>query len=282
MEGGEEEKRGEEKRRREEERTALERRDWGSEGASRCTRYCEVAVAVVADEGREGREGRGRGRGLEKDEKDEENEEKDDYEEENDEDEDDNDYDDDDEEKDEQDDEEDSKEGEDGGGEGSSCGGIERRPSAPTRTAPRRPAAPEGYATRGDQGHLMLWERIVPQSEVIRAIFVEDSLCCGFPRLVHRRDVVLLHQALPLLKQTRDAPRGWPEQEHMKVRQPQDMRHRRTGAHERSSNHRTHWRSWVFFFTSRSRVFLCAASRAVLSRRCFSMSSLGTGPDNPR
>ena len=33
--------------------------------------------------------------------------------------------------------------------------------------------------TRGEQGHLMLMERIVPQSEVIRAILFEDSPCGG-------------------------------------------------------------------------------------------------------
>ena len=32
---------------------------------------------------------------------------------------------------------------------------------------------------RDDQGHLMLRKRIVPQSEVIRAIFLEDSPRCG-------------------------------------------------------------------------------------------------------
>ena len=31
---------------------------------------------------------------------------------------------------------------------------------------------------RGDQAHLMLGEHIVPQSEVIRAIMMEDGPCC--------------------------------------------------------------------------------------------------------
>ena len=34
---------------------------------------------------------------------------------------------------------------------------------------------------RGDQGHLMLREHIIPQSEVIRAMFLEHSPCCGVP-----------------------------------------------------------------------------------------------------
>ena len=33
----------------------------------------------------------------------------------------------------------------------------------------------------GDSGHLLPSERIVPQSEVIGAILLEDSLCCGVP-----------------------------------------------------------------------------------------------------
>ena len=39
------------------------------------------------------------------------------------------------------------------------------------------------HTTRGAQGHLMLGEHIVPQSEVIRAILSEDSPCC---RVAHR------------------------------------------------------------------------------------------------
>ena len=31
----------------------------------------------------------------------------------------------------------------------------------------------------GVEGHLMLGERVAPQSEVIRAIVLEDSPCCG-------------------------------------------------------------------------------------------------------
>ena len=38
-----------------------------------------------------------------------------------------------------------------------------------------------GRTTRGGQGHLVLREHIAPQSEVIRAIFLEDSPCCGGP-----------------------------------------------------------------------------------------------------
>ena len=39
-----------------------------------------------------------------------------------------------------------------------------------------------GHTTRGDQGHLMLGERIAPYSEVIRAMVLEDSPCCGGPQ----------------------------------------------------------------------------------------------------
>ena len=45
-----------------------------------------------------------------------------------------------------------------------------------------RRSLPGGRTTRGDQGHLMLRERVVPQSEVIRAIVLEDSPCCGVSR----------------------------------------------------------------------------------------------------
>ena len=45
------------------------------------------------------------------------------------------------------------------------------------------------HTTRGGQGHLMLGERIVPQSEVIRAVLLEDSPCCGVPHLALRRRV---------------------------------------------------------------------------------------------
>ena len=37
----------------------------------------------------------------------------------------------------------------------------------------------QGRTARGDQGHSMLGERIAPQSEVIRAMLLEDSPCCG-------------------------------------------------------------------------------------------------------
>ena len=40
----------------------------------------------------------------------------------------------------------------------------------------------EGRTTRGDAGHLMLRERAVPQSEVMRAILLEGSPCCGGAR----------------------------------------------------------------------------------------------------
>ena len=39
-------------------------------------------------------------------------------------------------------------------------------------------------AVRRLKGHLMLIERILPRSEVIRAILVEYSPCCGVPDLV--------------------------------------------------------------------------------------------------
>ena len=35
------------------------------------------------------------------------------------------------------------------------------------------------HTTRGDQGHLMPRERVAPHSEVIRAVVLEDSPCCG-------------------------------------------------------------------------------------------------------
>ena len=40
---------------------------------------------------------------------------------------------------------------------------------------------PEGHATRGDYGHLMIEECIASQSEVIRAIVSGYSPCCGVP-----------------------------------------------------------------------------------------------------
>ena len=40
----------------------------------------------------------------------------------------------------------------------------------------------EGHTTRGDYGYLMLRERIAPQPEVIRAVLLEDSPCCGGAR----------------------------------------------------------------------------------------------------
>ena len=70
-------------------------------------------------------------------------------------------------------------------------------PSSPARTwtvesraakqaakaAKSRRSAAAGRTTRGDYGHLMLGERILPQSEVIRAILLEYkySPCCGVP-----------------------------------------------------------------------------------------------------
>ena len=49
---------------------------------------------------------------------------------------------------------------------------------------------------RGDSGHLMLRKRIAPQSEVIRAIALEDSPCCGAPhRVAFGED---LEQNLPM------------------------------------------------------------------------------------
>ena len=44
-----------------------------------------------------------------------------------------------------------------------------------------------GHTTRGDQGHLMLRQPIMQSTEVIRAIILEDSPCCGVPR-TRRRD----------------------------------------------------------------------------------------------
>ena len=41
---------------------------------------------------------------------------------------------------------------------------------------------PGGRTIRGDWGHLMPMDRILPQSEVIRAIVVEYSPCCGVSR----------------------------------------------------------------------------------------------------
>ena len=41
-----------------------------------------------------------------------------------------------------------------------------------------------GHTFRGGQGHLMLRDLILPQSEVIRAILLEYSLCCGVPHLI--------------------------------------------------------------------------------------------------
>ena len=38
--------------------------------------------------------------------------------------------------------------------------------------------SPWAHTTRGDQGHLMLKERVAPQPEVIRAIVSEGSPCC--------------------------------------------------------------------------------------------------------
>ena len=41
--------------------------------------------------------------------------------------------------------------------------------------------APGGRTIRGDQGHLILGQRIASQSEVIRAIVSGDRPCCGVP-----------------------------------------------------------------------------------------------------
>ena len=54
----------------------------------------------------------------------------------------------------------------------------------------RSGASPEGRTTRGDQGHLMLGERILPQSEVIRAIVLEGSPCCGVRHLAEYLELV--------------------------------------------------------------------------------------------
>ena len=53
-------------------------------------------------------------------------------------------------------------------------------------------ASLEGAQPRGDQGHLMRREHILPLSEVIRGIASEYSLCCGVPapQPVLVRDVV--------------------------------------------------------------------------------------------
>ena len=37
----------------------------------------------------------------------------------------------------------------------------------------------KGTQTRGDRGHLMRREHITASFEVLRAIFLEDSPCCG-------------------------------------------------------------------------------------------------------
>ena len=37
------------------------------------------------------------------------------------------------------------------------------------------------HTARGGQGHLVLRERTAPQSEVTRAMLLEDSPCCGVP-----------------------------------------------------------------------------------------------------
>ena len=60
--------------------------------------------------------------------------------------------------------------------------GRERaRPADATRGPPAL-VLPGGHTIRGDQqGHLLLRERVAPQSEVIRAIFWEDSPCCEAP-----------------------------------------------------------------------------------------------------
>ena len=50
----------------------------------------------------------------------------------------------------------------------------------------------------------MLRERILPQSEVIRAIVLEDSPCCGVPHL--GRQVV--HQNPPLVRVPAKRRRG--------------------------------------------------------------------------
>ena len=48
---------------------------------------------------------------------------------------------------------------------------------------PAPPANPSPCPSRGDCGHLMLMENIVPQSEVIRAIVSEDSPWYWVPHL---------------------------------------------------------------------------------------------------
>ena len=62
--------------------------------------------------------------------------------------------------------------------------------SRPFRVRGRRPRTreSEGHTPRGDSGYLMLGERVALQPEVIRAIVLEDSPCCGVPHLEHAGD----------------------------------------------------------------------------------------------
>ena len=54
----------------------------------------------------------------------------------------------------------------------------------------------KGNTARGDRGHLVLRERVAPQSEVIRAILSEDSPRCGGPHQVGAGlpDIALLNK----------------------------------------------------------------------------------------
>ena len=74
-----------------------------------------------------------------------------------------------------------------------------------------RATAAYGHTTRGDWGHLMLKERIVQQSEVIRFILLEDSPCCW---VTHRGD------GRPLVVRRLD---GCHRRQHLKVASPSQI-----------------------------------------------------------
>ena len=73
-----------------------------------------------------------------------------------------------------------------------------------------RSRAAEGHKIRGDWGHLMLRNRGAPHSEVIRAIVLEGSLCCGGSRTWPSLQLPsYLDSTLPPLPRQTIFPRPW-------------------------------------------------------------------------
>ena len=74
-------------------------------------------------------------------------------------------------------------------GRGSPAGAFFWRSRASGRSCARSFSPLKGARTRGDHGHLVLGERVAPQSEVVRAILLEGSRCWGGGRTSVRTEV---------------------------------------------------------------------------------------------